>query len=218
MNAINNAINDDSKTGASTSRCLLPPLTHLSSASKAITFEVMTALMLGVAQVASAGQFEDGVAAAKRGDYVTAVKLWQPLANQGNAAAQYSLGLRYARGQGVAQDYTEALKWYRLAAIQGVAEAQHNLGVMYDKGQGVQQNDAEAVKWFRLAAKQGFAKAQHNLGEKYDKGEGVPQSTAEALKWYRLAANQGDEKAQNNLGVMYAKGQGVDDVPNIVEG
>ena len=44
---------------------------------------------------AFAGDFEDGVAAAKRGDYVTALKLWQTLAAQGNAKAQYSLGVMY---------------------------------------------------------------------------------------------------------------------------
>ncbi len=38
------------------------------------------------------------------------------LAEQGNATAQYRLGVMYDGGFGVAQDYAEAMKWYRLAA------------------------------------------------------------------------------------------------------
>jgi len=59
------------------------------------------------------------------------------LADQGDAKAQYELGVRYAHGYGVSRDDQEAAKWYRQAAEQGEADAQHALGVMYDKGQGV---------------------------------------------------------------------------------
>ncbi len=55
--------------------------------------------------VAVAGPFEDGVAAYKRGDYATALRLWRPLAEQGDADAQFNLGLMYANGEGVPQDY-----------------------------------------------------------------------------------------------------------------
>ena len=82
---------------------------------------------------AAAGPYEEGVAAYHRGDYATAVRLFRPLAEQGDAAAQYSLGLMYHQGRGVPQDDAEALKWYRLAAKQGDAHAQHYLGVMYGK-------------------------------------------------------------------------------------
>jgi TPR repeat protein len=57
--------------------------------------------------------FDEGVAAYKAGDYVKAVELWQPLAEQGVANAQYNLGIMYDNGEGVKQDYAEAAKWYR---------------------------------------------------------------------------------------------------------
>ena len=66
-------------------------------------------------------------------DYAEAVKWFRLAADQGNATAQYNLGLMYDKGQGVPQNYAEAVKWYRLAADQGNAVAQFNLGVMYDK-------------------------------------------------------------------------------------
>ena len=66
-------------------------------------------------------------------DYAEAVKWYRKAADQGDAAAQFNLGVMYATGQGVPQDYAEAVKWYRKAAEQGHAGAQYNLGVMYDQ-------------------------------------------------------------------------------------
>ena len=177
--------------------------------AKVYALAVMSVLMLGIAPAASAGPFEDGVAAYGRKDYATTLRLFRPLANQGVAAAQFSLGWMYYNGHGVAQDYAEALKWYRLAANQGYVEAQSNLGLMYRDGKGVTQNYAEALKWFRLTANQGIAIAQFHLGLMYYNGHGVTQNYAEALRWFRLAANQGVAVAQFNLGWMYANGRGV---------
>jgi uncharacterized protein len=65
---------------------------------------------------------------------------------QGNAGAQFNLGLLYQNGHGVPRDAGLAVHWYRAAAGQGNAGAQINLGVMYAKGDGVPQNDMEAIK------------------------------------------------------------------------
>ena len=104
-------------------------------------------------------------------DAVAAIRL---AAEQGDAVAQYDLGMLYAEGRGVPQDETEAVRWLRLAADQGLARAQSNLGVMYQNGRGVPQDETEAVRWFRLAADQGYALAQYNLGYIYQNGVGVP--------------------------------------------
>ena len=76
-------------------------------------------------------------------------------ARQGNAAAQFNLGLMYDSGRGVRQDYTKAVQWYRKAAEQGQAEAQYNLGVMYEEGQGVSTNRKVAKEWFGKACDNG---------------------------------------------------------------
>jgi TPR repeat protein len=62
-------------------------------------------LSLDVAAPVTAGPFEDGIAAYRRGDYPTAMGLLRPLADQGNALAQHNLGFMYLNGHGVAQDY-----------------------------------------------------------------------------------------------------------------
>jgi len=144
---------------------------------------------LGLTAPAWAG-WDEGVAAAKRGDYATAVREWRPLAEQGYAKAQFNLGLMYDNGQGVSQDYAKALQWYRKAAEQGNVEAQYNLGFMYDNGQGVPQDYAKALRWWRKAAEQGNAKAQSKLGFMYRNGLGVPQDYVQAHMWYNLVASR----------------------------
>jgi hypothetical protein len=76
-------------------------------------------------------------------------------AEQGDATAQYELGVMYATGEGVAQDYGEAVRWFRAAAEQGDAGAQYNLGLMYLEGLGVKPDNVEAYAWIRAAAAQG---------------------------------------------------------------
>jgi TPR repeat protein len=110
---------------------------------------------------------QEGWDAYDRKDYKTTLRLWLPLAEQGNAEAQVLLGMMYSNGTGVTQDYKEAVKWYRLSAEQGNASAQSNLGLMYDNGTGVPQDYKEAVKWYRLSAKQDDVIAQFNLGALY---------------------------------------------------
>lgn len=50
------------------------------------------------------------------------------MAEQGNAEAQYNLGICYHEGEGVAKDVFEAVKWFRKAAEQGYPTAQSALG------------------------------------------------------------------------------------------
>ena len=130
----------------------------------------------------------------------------QKKAEQGDAEAQFNLGVLYDNGEGVKQNRVKAAEWYRLAAEQEHAKAQCNLGVLYDRGKGVEQNHTEAAKWYRRAADKGNAAAQSNLGLLYDSGKGVEQNHTEAAKWYRRAADKGNAQAQLSLGFLYYYG------------
>ena len=114
-------------------------------------FVVLTALLT---MPANAQDFENGLAAAERGDYETALREWRPLAERGDAEAQYYLGSMYDRGIGVRQDYAKAAKWYRRAALLGDGDAKNNLGAMFINGHGVPQDYVRAHMWFSLAAAQ----------------------------------------------------------------
>lgn len=119
------------------------------------------------------------------------------MADQGDPAAQFALGLRYASEKPASPDFVQAAHWYRLAAAQFHSLAQFNLGVMYSKGQGVPRDEEEAATWFEKAALLGDPGAQFNLGLRYQRASlkgspaAAPESKIEAYKWYHLAASQG---------------------------
>ena len=85
-------------------------------------------------------------------NFVRSIGLFRPLADQGDADAQTTLGIMYQAGHGVPKDDAQAVKWYRLAADQGDARAQSYLGAMYALGQGVPKDYVLAYMWRNLAA------------------------------------------------------------------
>jgi TPR repeat protein len=87
---------------------------------------IAAAQILGIAG-AVAGPWEDGMAAYNRGDYVPAIRLFRPLAEQGNAKAQSVLGVMYRKGEGVARNSVRAFIWFSRAAARGDARAKAEL-------------------------------------------------------------------------------------------
>ena len=84
------------------------------------------------------------------------IKLYQKAANQGNADAQFNLGLTYKEGQEVQQDNKMAAKWYQKAAEQGHVTSQFNLGLLYQDGKGVRQDRTNAKEWYGRACDGGL--------------------------------------------------------------
>lgn len=128
----------------------------------------------------------------------------RPLAEAGNANAQYNMGVLYDEGYGVDQSYATARGWYEKAAAQQYAKAEHNLGIMYQAGHGVPADDAKAAEWFKRAAEHGEPAAQNNLAVMYVRGQGVQQNLVEATTWAARAAKAGNESAITNLPAITA--------------
>ena len=111
---------------------------------------LLTLLALTVAlgcNVAIAGLTE-GLDALRKNDFATAVKELRPLADRGDAEAQYRVGLMYEFGKGYPQDKAQGIAWFRKAAAQNHAAAQAELGVIYATGDGVAPDNKQAVEWF----------------------------------------------------------------------
>lgn len=104
---------------------------------------------------ASAQDLDAGLAAYEKHDYAAAMKEWRPLAESGNARAQFLVALLYYDGKGVPQDYAEAAKWFEQSADRAYTRAQYNLGEMYATGQGVKRDYTQAYKWLSLCAASG---------------------------------------------------------------
>jgi len=163
--------------------------------SRALRFSVGLALSIGCLTMPAWADFQAGMDANDREDYATALREWLPLGEQGNAIAQYNLGVLYRKGRGMPQDDVQARKWYDKAAAQGHAKAQYNLGTLYFNGEGAPKDYQQALRWFRLAADQGEAIAQTKIAIMYEDGHGVPHDLVEAYKWYSLAITSGDKPA-----------------------
>jgi TPR repeat protein len=142
------------------------------------------------------GKLLDGI------DVARAAPACRRLADQGDAAAQYNLGLLYAGGQGVPQDADEAMRWLRKAAEQGLLDAQFSLGFSLvfkaltdtsrvDRAAAAAEM-AEAAQWARKAADRGNAPAQVLLGGLYDDLPGVEHDDVQAYKWFAVAAAGGN--------------------------
>jgi hypothetical protein len=87
-----------------------------------------------------------------RSNYATALKVWLPLAEQGDPAAQVYVGEIFEKGLGVKPDYAAAAVWYRRAAEKGYSRAAINLGSLYEQGLGVPKDPTQALNWYRRAA------------------------------------------------------------------
>ena len=160
-----------------------------------LRFPIAVVLSIICLAVPTWADYKAGEDAYNRGDFATALREWRPLAEQGDARAQYNLGVLYRKGRGVPQDDVQARQWYEKAAAQGQAKAQYNLGTLYLNGSGVPKDYQQALRWFRMAADQGEALAQTKIGIMYDDGQGVPHDFVQAHKWYNLAATNGDKPA-----------------------
>jgi TPR repeat protein len=98
-------------------------------------------------------EFNDAVAEYQKGNYIKALNTFYVLAKNGDAEAQYNVGLIYANGKGVKTDIAEAQEWYEQAAKQGNASAAYNLALLYQSAEKINPQAVEqAVYWYEKAA------------------------------------------------------------------
>ena len=151
---------------------------------------VLVAVFLAVAGCGDQSQkdaanYKEGIDAYTQGNYAVALEKLKPVAEHGNAQAQFNLGLMYREGKGVSQDSKEAAAWLGKAAEQGHVEAQENLGLSYAKGAGVERDWVQADKWFNIAAASGKESAVNNqrVVEVHMPPEKIAEAKALAQEW-----------------------------------
>ena len=122
-----------------------------------------------------------------------------------SAEFQYSTGLAYTNGDGVARDTALAREWLGKAAEQGHDAAQAALGMLYQLGNGGPEDFYLAQLWYLKAAQQGNADAQANLGGMYWNGDGVQVDHEKAFAWFTMAARQAQANASNFIANVRSK-------------
>jgi hypothetical protein len=138
---------------------------------------------------------KDGADAWQRGDYSKAVAIWSPLADKGDAEAQFDLGQAYRLGRGVPTNLATAQKWFERAGEQGQVDAQTTLGLLlFQNG-----DQANGLKWLKKAADQGEARAMLVYGTALFNGDGVPQDPIRGYAYVSRAASGGLAPAKQTL-------------------
>ena len=113
--------------------------------------------------------------------------------------AQYDLGMRYGRGEGVPRDDHQARQWLARAAAAGHLRARLALGWLYYAGRGVPKDFAKAAELFGYAAERGDPEAQYMMGVLHIQGQGVERDSKRSIIWMRKAAAQGHPQAMSVL-------------------
>jgi len=153
---------------------------------------------------------EEAEAAYGQDDFETALRLYEPLAAQGEPQALYRLGYMYSNGEGVAADPQLAIGYYRAAAQADHAVAAYCLAACYALGHGVEQDFEQSRQWYQRAAANGDTDAMFKLGMLHARGEGGSQDFQEARRWWLQAAAAEQPQALQALGQLYERGLGVE--------
>ncbi|MBU6381575.1 MAG: sel1 repeat family protein [Betaproteobacteria bacterium] len=121
-------------------------------------------------KIENAEAMKGATAAMNTMEFKRAIETLKPLADKGDANAQFNLGAIYANGRGIPPDPREAVRLYRLAAAKGHLGAMNNLAFMLKTGSGTEKNDREALSWYeKIAASERDdpgAKAMKNIAAK----------------------------------------------------
>lgn len=150
-----------------------------------------TLLLAGLVLAAVHAQADTARAAYDREDYATAVALYAPRAERGEAEAQYRMGMMARFGWGMDKDVPAAVRWLQMAADRGHPQAQAELGTMYRLGRGVPEDLQQAARLLRAAAEAGVGIAQLSIGRLYRDGTGVTRNLVEAYAWFTIAGDNG---------------------------
>lgn len=149
---------------------------------------VLASVLLLVSSFEAQAGLKEGNQYMAKGQYERALVELKPLADRGDAGAQFFVGAMYLDGLGVTPDVKAGMKFLEASAAQSDSGAQFRLGRIYYDGKH-QPQDLDKTKTFvRKAAEQGLGEAITFLGVLYYKGAGVPQSAATALALLRDAS------------------------------
>ncbi|MFC1674031.1 tetratricopeptide repeat protein [Pseudomonadota bacterium] len=167
---------------------------------------LLALLFAGNAFAQAGGSYEQGLKMVRSGQWSAALGEFVPLAEEGHAASQFSVGLIHHLGRGVRQDLEEAYSWYKKSAMQEHPPAVNNIGMMYLNGEYVAQNREVAFKLF-LKASETHAQAKDNLAQCHEKGWGTPQDGDKAIAMYIKAGEQGYILGWHHLAQLYEQGR-----------
>jgi uncharacterized protein len=119
------------------------------------------------------------------GNYKVAYEKLKPIADNGNAKAQYRIGQMHQLGYGFPKNDHKAIMLFMKSAQLGSEDAQYELGNLYSSEK--HKDYKLSARYYREAAENKHFIAQYRLGEMYRDGKGVIQDYAQAHMWFNIA-------------------------------
>tara|TARA_A100001015_G_scaffold320608_1_gene447613 strand:- start:5418 stop:6224 length:807 start_codon:yes stop_codon:yes gene_type:complete len=172
-------------------------------------------------------ELKKAVDALIKNEFKRAFEILLPIAENGNASANFYLGYLYFNGLGVIENEKEAKKLlssaakiFKKQAENGNKEAISKLGrILADNSQLDNLDFLEELKWLKLASKNGCPEASFMLGNIYNTGHKINDTTKsdffpiinkkEAFKWFKISAEQGMAFGMINVASFLRLGTGV---------
>lgn len=146
-----------------------------------------------------------GISLVKAGKFSDAYSVLHPLADSGNAGAQYLVGIILAKGGAILPDDV-------------LDNANININTSTDNGASNgpagSEDDRQAAMaalahaYFKRAAQQGHIGAAFELAFQFERGIGTNTDLKRARLLYKVAARQNHLNAQYNLAILLAAGSG----------
>lgn len=147
-------------------------------------------------------ELQGAINAFNRGDHATAASVFEKLANQGDAKAQYWFGFCHLKGKGVKKSMAKARDWLTKSAQQNYLEAKVQLANFYAFVYNTAADKQEkAAFWFESAAEQGGVAYQAEAARYYRWH--YKNKAEKAIYWYERAANQGHVPSMDELSFIY---------------
>ena len=185
---------------------------------KAFKIIFFTILFYLTSSVSWSADFQKGLAAYNKGEFVVAFNEFTLLAKQEHPSAIHYIGMMYRNGRGVKQNIETAIKWFTKGSELGNRESSYNMAIAYDQGMGnIIKNEKIAFKYYKLAAERGYADAQYNVGLRQVLGVGVEKNLMSAYLWLEICAFSDTFQISNDIKISSLSLSSRDKVESILK-
>lgn len=164
---------------------------------------VISIVFITTFSYASDSYYSDAQTSYAKGDFSQAFEGFQRLSKEGDARADFQLGVMYLYGRGIKEDSAIAANYFERAAEKGNEGAILVLGRMYLEGSGVTKDIDKAIKIYENGASQNMPVFGYLLGNLYLDTSFPKADDKKAVEWLNKAAEENSPEALYALGQFY---------------
>ena len=162
-------------------------------------------VFLSNAGIVKAETYSRAYQALEKQDYKTALYYLSFLAANGDARAQYNLGIMYRDGLGVEKDDIQSLTHFLEAAENGHMLGNYSVGLAFLIRKGSDIDAKAAIHYFKESSLLGHAISPVKIGDLYFQGKLIEKDYVNAHFWLSLANDRNAPGAMRRLNMLKSK-------------